>query len=99
MKQDILTEKVNTEFIAYSNGDTITQESVEQTLHGDMDRFVFSFLDAITGGKKDVGFRLLNNILTGGGEVFSIIGLLVNQFELMYLEPEVSLPYCLLHSR
>ena len=75
--------------IAYSNGDTITQESVEQTLHGDMDRFVFSFLDAITGGKKDVGFRLLNNILTGGGEVFSIIGLLVNQFELMYEAKEL----------
>ena len=36
-----------------------------------------------------MGFRLLNNILTGGGEVFSIIGLLVNQFELMYEAKEL----------
>lgn len=70
--------------IAYSGGSTVTQEDIDQTLHGDMDRFAFNFLDAISAGRKETAFRLLYNMLGGGSEVFSLLGLLVNQFELMY---------------
>jgi len=76
--------------ISYSDGAVITQEDVAQTLHGDMDTFAFNFLDAIAQNKKDTAFRLLHNILSGGSEVFSIIGLLVNQFELMYEAKELA---------
>lgn len=70
--------------IAYSGGGTVTQEDINQTLHGDMDRFAFNFLDAISAGRKETAFRLLHNMLGSGGEIFSLLGLLINQFELMY---------------
>lgn len=69
---------------AYSEGGVVTREDVDQTLHGDMDRFAFNFLDAISSGNKGEAFRLLHNMLGGGSEVFSLLGLLINQFELMY---------------
>ena len=69
--------------IAYSDGVRIKEEDVSATLNGDMDTFVFNFLDAISGNRKDLAFGLLHNILTSGSDVFSIIGLLVNHFELV----------------
>lgn len=39
--------------IAYSNGETITQEAVEQTIHGDMDRILsLAFLMQSQEGKR-----------------------------------------------
>ena len=40
--------------------------------------------------KKDVAFRMLSNILGSGGEAYSVLGLLVNQFELMLEVKEMS---------
>lgn len=69
--------------IAYSDGDRIREEDIDATVHGEMDKFIFDFLDAVTGNRKDKALRMLNNILSGGEEAYSILGLLVNQFELM----------------
>lgn len=76
--------------IAYNETGIISEEDIDQTLRGDLDRFAFDFLDAVTSNKKDVALRLLNNILGHGGEVFSVLGLLVNQFELMLEAKELS---------
>ena len=69
--------------IAYSDGKKVTEEDVSATLNGDMDTFVFNFLDAVSSNRKDTAFELLHNILTSGNEVFNIIGVLANHFELM----------------
>ena len=68
---------------AYCGGGPITQEAVSETLHGDLDTFAFNFLDAALSGRKDKAFRLLHNMMARDSEIYSIIGLLVNQFELM----------------
>ncbi len=37
---------------AYSAGAPIREEDIDQTLKGDLDKFAFDFLDAVTSGKK-----------------------------------------------
>lgn len=69
--------------IAYSYGGQITEDAVSQVLNGDMDTFIFNLLDAVSGGQKDRAFGLLYNILSSGRDVFGIVSMLVNQFELM----------------
>lgn len=70
--------------IAYSGGRTVAREDIEQTVSGDLDRFAFNFLEAVASGRKDTAFRLLRNITGSDGDVFSLLSLTVNQFELMY---------------
>lgn len=69
--------------IAHSDGMIVKEEDVSATLNGDMDTFVFNFLDAVSNNKKDIAFSLLHNIMAAGSDVFSIVGLLVNHFELV----------------
>lgn len=76
--------------IAYNESGNITEEDIDQTLKGDLDKFAFDFLDAVTSNRKDVAFRMLSNILGNGGEVFSVLGLLINQFELMLETKEMA---------
>ncbi len=76
--------------IAFNDSGNITEDDIDQTLKGDLDKFAFDFLDAVTSNKKDVAFRMLSNILGNGGEVFSVLGLLVNQFELILETKEMS---------
>lgn len=69
--------------IAHSSGGVITEADIAQSVNGDLDTFVFDFLDAVSMGRKDTAFSLLHNILTAGSDVYAVIGLLVNHFELM----------------
>lgn len=68
---------------AYRGGEPIREEDIDAVLKGDMDKFAFDFLDAVTSGQKGKALRLLHNILGSGGEVYGVLGLLINQFELM----------------
>lgn len=69
--------------IAYSGGQPVTEDDVSQVLNGDMDKFIFNLLDAVSARQKEKAFGLLYNILQSGRDVFSITAMLVNQFELM----------------
>jgi len=69
--------------IAYSCGGEVTSEAVSQVLNGDMDTFIFNLLDAVSARQKEKAFGLLYNILHSGRDVFSIVSMMVNQFELM----------------
>lgn len=69
--------------IAYGEGGMITLEAVSQVLNGDMDTFIFNLLDAVSGGQKEKAFSLLHNILNSGRDVYGIVAMMVNQFELM----------------
>ncbi len=69
--------------IAHCDDGVVTENDVIQTLKGDLDTFAFNFLDSISSRNKDSAFELLHNILSAGTDVYSIIGLLVSQFELL----------------
>lgn len=69
--------------IAHSRGGVVTEADITMTVSGDLDTFVFNFLDAISMAKKETAFSLLHNILTAGTDVYAVTGLLVNHFELM----------------
>ncbi|MBR5230298.1 MAG: DNA polymerase III subunit delta [Firmicutes bacterium] len=69
--------------VAFGDGQTVKEEDVSATLRGDMDTFVFNFLDAVSNNRKEQAFGLLHNILASGSDVFSIAGLLINHFELI----------------
>ncbi|MEF9922196.1 MAG: DNA polymerase III subunit delta [Anaerovoracaceae bacterium] len=69
--------------IAHSDGVLITEEDISYTVDGDLETYIFSLIDAICKNQKDAAFRLLYNILDSGKEVFSILGLIVSQFELI----------------
>ncbi len=69
--------------LAYRSEGPLLPEDIASVLHGDEDTFIFNFLDCITGNRKDTAFSMLDGILTSGGDVFSLVGLLINQFELI----------------
>ena len=69
--------------VAYCGGQTITEEAVDATLKGDLEKFAFDFLDALTSGRKDRAFSLFHNIVGSGEDIYSVLGLVISQFELM----------------
>ena len=69
--------------IAHSDGMEVRLEDVSAALNGDMDTFIFNFMDAAAGKKKDVAFTLMHNMLNAGSDVFAVTKMLINQFELM----------------
>lgn len=83
--------------IAHSDGMEIRLEDVSAALNGDMDTFIFNFLDAAAGKKKDVAFKIMHNMLNAGSDVFAVTGMLINQFELIlevkeFKEDAMSMP-------
>lgn len=69
--------------IAHSDGQEVRPEDISSALNGDMDTFVFNFLDAAAGKKKDVAFTLMHNMMNTGVDVFAITAMLISQFELL----------------
>jgi len=74
--------------IAVGDGKSVKDEDIITTLSGDMDTFVFNFINAVSSNKKALSFELLENILNEGNEIFSVLGLLVNNFELLLMVSE-----------
>ena len=69
--------------VAHSDGVSVTDKDVLDVISGDENTFIFDFLDAATMNKKDVAFEILRNMLQAKTDVFSILGALVSQFELI----------------
>ena len=61
----------------------VTREDIDRTILGDMDTYIFDFLDHVSSNRKEDAFLLLHNILSSGNDVYSILALLIGQFELM----------------
>lgn len=61
----------------------VTRQDIDRTILGDMETYVFDFLDYVSSNRKEEAFVLLHNILSSGSDVFGILGLLAGQFELM----------------
>lgn len=69
--------------IALSDGISIVESDITQTVNGDMDKFVFDMLDGISNGQKDKAFSILYNMIHSGASAFAIVGAIVSHFELM----------------
>lgn len=69
--------------MAHCQGLEITALDVTSTLEGDLDTFVFSLVEAMGSGKKGEALNLFYNIISGGGNFFGVLGLLIVQYELM----------------
>lgn len=67
--------------IAYSEGEEILLSDVLATVSGNIETSVFAMLDAISVGRKDEAFILLNSLLSAGGSVYMVLSLIVSQFE------------------
>ena len=47
------------------------------------ERDVFSFVDALSSGKKGEALRILHSLLESGENVFRLLGLICSQFEII----------------
>ncbi len=61
----------------------IRREDVDRAILGDMDTYIFDFLDHLSMNHKEDAFVLLHNIIASGSEFFSILGVIISQFELI----------------
>ena len=63
--------------------DKITREDVDRAVLGDMDTYVFDFLDHLSMNRKEDAFLLLHNIMASGSEFFPVLGVIISHFELL----------------
>ena len=69
--------------VAHSNGSEVREEDISFSINGDMDTYMFDFIDAVSTNHKEKAFTIMHNMLTSGAAVFSIIGMIASQIELM----------------
>ena len=59
------------------------RKEIDEAVLGDMDTYIFDFLDYMSQNRKSDAFLLLSNMLSAKRDVPAILGSLINQFELM----------------
>ncbi|MCQ2551052.1 MAG: DNA polymerase III subunit delta [Clostridia bacterium] len=69
--------------IALCDGEKVTRENISQAMNGDLDTFIFDFIESLSSRNKDKSFRMLDNLLSTGTSFFSLVALITNQFEMM----------------
>ena len=67
--------------IAYSEGEQILLSDVLATVSGNLETSIFAMLDAISIGRKDEAYILLNSLLNAGENTYMILSLVASQFE------------------
>lgn len=76
--------------IAHSGAaEEITAADVGEVLATNPENNVFAMLDAIGRNRKDEAFRLLHNLLGAGSTVYSLLGLIISQLELILTVKEM----------
>lgn len=74
-----------TKIINAAAGSRIERDLIDELLNGDSNRFVFDFIDALMAGNRGEALAIVLNILSKDQNAhMQIIGLLTNQFEMMY---------------
>ena len=69
--------------IAHTEDSEIKPGDVEETVSGNLDRNVFSMVDALGRDRKDEAFQLLHNLLFSGEKEYKLLALICSQFETM----------------
>ena len=72
----------------YASGSQVTAEDVEDIVLGNEEKYVFALTDAVNKGHKSDAIKILNSILSHGGDEFKLLGLLCSQYEIMMLMQE-----------
>jgi DNA polymerase III delta subunit len=68
---------------ALSENGSLTEEDIENVTTYQPDTVVWDFLDAVSNNDKQAGLFMLENMLLSGENIFSLLALLIGQFELM----------------
>ena len=63
--------------------DKVRREDVDRAILGDMETYIFDFLDHLSLNHKEDAFVLLHNIIASGSEFFSVLGIIISHFELL----------------
>lgn len=69
--------------IAHSEGEKIIARDIEVSMNGDLNTYVFDFIEALSLAQKDKAFSVMNNLLNSGSNFFQLVSLIGSQFELM----------------
>ena len=68
---------------ALSNGDEITLEDIRLGISDNLEHGVFTLIDMISNGRKDVALDLLNQIVTSGEDEIKLLAIIISQLEIM----------------
>ena len=69
--------------IAYSTEDQISHKDVAAVVGATINTIVFALSDAVSRRKTGDAIKILHDLLTGGAKVFSLLGLIFSQFDLI----------------
>ncbi|MBQ2160613.1 MAG: hypothetical protein II444_02135, partial [Firmicutes bacterium] len=61
----------------------VNRQIIDRAILGDMETYVFDFLDHLAMNRKSEAFTILSNMMADGNDVFGLLGLMVNHFELI----------------
>jgi DNA polymerase-3 subunit delta len=71
--------------IAHSDGRTVTENDIDETVAGDNETFIFDLIDGISGNNKKQALEILYNRLNvDGNDAHRMIATIASQLELMY---------------
>ena len=61
----------------------VNRQIIDRAILGDMETYVFDFLDHLAMNRKSEAFTILSNMMADGNDVFGLLGLMVSHFELV----------------
>lgn len=73
-----------TKMIALTEDGVLSERTVKDTVESDIETFIFSLMNSISGGRKDKALELLHNIASDKSDVSLLVSMIVSQFEVMY---------------
>ena len=78
MENDIL------KIMAHGGEKEISLFDIKESMKGDLDTYVFSFVEALANERKDQALNIFSNMLNEGEPFFKILAILISQYELLY---------------
>ena len=70
--------------IAMAEDGVLTKDIVKDTVESDVETFIFSLMNSISGNKKGEALKLIHNIAGSASDVSRILTMIINQFDIMY---------------
>ncbi len=68
---------------AYARGEEILMEDVAANVERNMEATIFLLMDALSAGKKDEAYRMLDEILAQDSSLESVLGYMCSQYEVI----------------
>ena len=74
---------------ALADGDEIKSEDIRLGISDNLEHGVFTLIDNISNGKKDVALGLLHQIVTSGEDEIKLLAIIISQLEIMLMTKEL----------